>query len=173
MHAAGREQRDALVAEEPAGRLGCVARVGVLGQQHDQAALELLVQRRERRAAAPARRRARASAARRRTRWQPLLRAEALDEAVENGTVHDDGPNGRSAGASWYAVRRGGERRRSCRSTSRERIDRDAGAGVRRVDEQAAADVEPDVAEAVEEDEVARAERRARDAAAEANCAPE
>ena len=43
----------------------------------------------------------------------------------------------------------------------------DARAGVRGVDEAAAADVQADVAEAVEEDEVARPERRARDAAPE------
>src|SRR5512146_2696697 len=49
-----------------------------------------------------------------------------------------------------------------------ERVDRDARARVRRVDEPASTDVDPDVAEPVEEDEVARAQARARDAPAEA-----
>ena len=44
---AARQQRDALRAEEPAGRLGGVAGVGVLGQEAHEAPLELLVQRRE------------------------------------------------------------------------------------------------------------------------------
>ena len=69
---------DVLVAEEPAGGLGGVARVGVLGQQADERPLELLVERREHDAAAPARRRARASAAPRRS-------AEALVLARARG----------------------------------------------------------------------------------------
>jgi hypothetical protein len=52
-----------------------------------------------------------------------------------------------------------------------ERLDADAGAGVRRVDEAAVADVHPDVAEAVEEDEVTGAECPAADAAAEVELA--
>src|SRR3954467_13934364 len=47
-----------------------------------------------------------------------------------------------------------------------ERRDLDAGAGVRGVDEAAVADVEADMADAVEEHEVAGAERSARDVAA-------
>ena len=47
-----------------------------------------------------------------------------------------------------------------------ERLDLHAGAGVRCVDEAAVADVDADVAEAVEEDEVAGPKRRAADAAA-------
>ena len=92
MHAAGREQRDVLVAEEPTGCLRCVAGVGILGQQHDQAALQLVVQRRQ-----DERQDGLGDASARRQRagelLEPLLRAEAFDEAVENGTVHDDGPN--------------------------------------------------------------------------------
>jgi hypothetical protein len=46
-NAAAREERHALGAEEPARRLGNVAGIGVLGQEHDHAALELVVQCRE------------------------------------------------------------------------------------------------------------------------------
>ena len=92
MHAAGREQRYVLVAEEPARRLGCVTGVCVLGQQHDEAALQLVVQSRE-----DERQHRLRYAGTRRQRGgellEPLLRAEAFDEAVENGPVHDDGPN--------------------------------------------------------------------------------
>ena len=45
--AAARQQRDVVGADEPARRLGDVARVGVLGQQDDEPSPELLVQRRE------------------------------------------------------------------------------------------------------------------------------
>ena len=45
--AAARQQRDPFVAEEPAGRLGGVAGIGVLGKQADERALELLCERRE------------------------------------------------------------------------------------------------------------------------------
>ena len=53
-------------------------------------------------AAAPAPRRARGSAAPRRTR-AAVLGAKALDEGVEHGTVHDEGPKRGSGQASWYA----------------------------------------------------------------------
>ena len=45
--AAARQQRDVLGAEEPAGRVGRVARVGVLWQEAHERAIELLVQGRE------------------------------------------------------------------------------------------------------------------------------
>ena len=45
--AAARKQRDALGAEEPRRALRRVARVGVLGQQDQEPAAELLVERRE------------------------------------------------------------------------------------------------------------------------------
>ena len=45
--AAARKQRDALGAQEPRGALGRVARVCVLGEEDQQPAPELLVQRRE------------------------------------------------------------------------------------------------------------------------------
>ena len=46
-HAAARQVADALLAQEPAGGLGGVAGVRVLGEQADEPALEALVQRRE------------------------------------------------------------------------------------------------------------------------------
>ena len=78
---------DALLAEEPAGRLGRVARVGVLRHEHAEAASELLVERceQERRARLgdPGSRRQR-----RRERGQALVGAEALDERIEERAVH-------------------------------------------------------------------------------------
>ena len=44
MDAAGRKQRDGVLAEEPARRFGSVARIGVLGKQHHEAAAELGVE---------------------------------------------------------------------------------------------------------------------------------
>ena len=98
--AARREQRDAVVAGEPGRRLGCVARVGVLGQHDDQAAIELLVQRREQQ------RQGRLGDARTRRQrsgelLQALLRTEALDERVEYRPVHDVWPNCAFGGVSW------------------------------------------------------------------------
>ena len=46
-NAAARQERDAIVAEKPGGRLGRVARVGVLGKDDDEPALELDVERGE------------------------------------------------------------------------------------------------------------------------------
>ena len=83
---------DLVVADEPAGCLGGVARVGVVGEEHDEAALDLLVQRREH----ERQHRLRDAGARRqrgREFRQPLLRAQALDECVEHGTVHGVWPN--------------------------------------------------------------------------------
>ena len=45
--AAARQERDPLGPEEPRRALGGVARVGVLGEEDEQPAAELLVQRRE------------------------------------------------------------------------------------------------------------------------------
>ena len=44
-HSAAGQERDVLVAEEPARGLGCVARIGVLGREHDERPPELLVDR--------------------------------------------------------------------------------------------------------------------------------
>ena len=87
VHAAGREERDVLVAEEPTGCLGCVAGVGVLRQQHDQAALATRRAAPPGRAAGRARRRERASAARRRTPAAAPPRG-----GVRRGCRERDGP---------------------------------------------------------------------------------
>ena len=91
-NAARREERHRLVAEEPRGRLGDVARVGVLGQRDDEPSAELVVERRD-----DERQDGLGHAGTRRQRLseflEALLSANALDEAVENGTVHDYGPN--------------------------------------------------------------------------------
>ena len=83
-HAAARQQRDALLAEEPARSLGRVAGVGVLGQQHDERAAEMLVQRREQQG----QRRlgdARGRRERVRERSQALVAEQLLDERMEHG----------------------------------------------------------------------------------------
>ena len=87
--AAARQQRDVVGADEPARRLGDVARVGVLGQQHDEPAPELLVQRREQERQhglgdAGARRQGS------RKRLQALEREQLPDERMQYRTVHDD-----------------------------------------------------------------------------------
>ena len=90
--AARREQRHVLVAEEPARGLGRVACVGVLGQHDHETALQLVVQSSQN----ERQHRLRDAGARRQRcgeLLEPLLCAEAFDEAVENGPVHDDGPN--------------------------------------------------------------------------------
>ena len=89
-HAAAGQQRDALLAEEPAGGLGRVARVGVVGEQADERPAELLPERRQHERQ---RRLGDASACRKRLREcvQPLVRCELADEGVEDRTVHDDG----------------------------------------------------------------------------------
>ena len=87
--AAPGQERDALGAAEPTRRLGEVARVGILGKQHDEPALELLVQGREHqrqhrlRDARPGRQRSG-------ERLQALEREQLPDERVEYRTVHDD-----------------------------------------------------------------------------------
>ncbi len=86
--ATGGQQRHAVLAEEPGGGLGGVARVGVVGQQGDEPTAELDVERgqeqRQRRL-----RDASATRQRSRERGQARICAQALDEAVENGTVHE------------------------------------------------------------------------------------
>ena len=118
--AARREEADRVVAEEPRGRLGGVARVGVLRDEEHEPPSELLVQRRD-----DERQHRLGNAGARGQRGgellEPLLRAEALDEAVENGTVHDDGPNAgvRPGRHGSSATRPGEPHRRTRRHTSR------------------------------------------------------
>ena len=84
-NAAARQQRDPLLAEEPARPLGRVAGVGVLGQQHDERAAQLLVQRRQQqrqRGLGDPRGRGQGI----RERGQALIVEELLDERVEHGT---------------------------------------------------------------------------------------
>ncbi len=93
-HAAARQVADDVVAEEPGGRLGRVPRVRVLGEEADEPAAELLVQRREHE-----RQRRLGHADARRHRVGELAEAlvvdELLDEGVEYRTVHDDRRNPR------------------------------------------------------------------------------
>ena len=89
--AARRQERDAVVAEEPAGGLGRVARVGVVREQHAEPAAELLVERGEQE-----RQRGLgdtgARGQRRGERGQALVGAQALEQRVEERTVHDERP---------------------------------------------------------------------------------
>jgi hypothetical protein len=100
VHAARREERDAVVTGEPPCGLRRVACVGVLGEDDDQPAAELLVQGREQE------RQDRLGDARTRRQrsgelLQTLLRTEALDECVEYRPVHDVWPNCAFGGVSW------------------------------------------------------------------------
>ena len=101
-NATRREQRHRLVAEEPAGRFGDVPRVCVLGERDDQPSADLVVQRRD-----DQRQHRLGDAGARRQRLREFLEAlfgaNALDEAVENRTVHDFGPNEAFGRGSWYA----------------------------------------------------------------------
>jgi hypothetical protein len=96
-HAATREQRDTLLAEEPCSGVGSVASVGVLGQDSDELALEPLVQRREQERE---RRLGHASVRRQRLGEgdQPLVLDELTDEGVQDWTVHDEWRNRRFRG---------------------------------------------------------------------------
>ena len=102
--AAGGEERDAVLADEPADRLGHVAGVGVLGEQNAQPAVELLVERGEEQRQ---RRLGDAGACRQRLgeRGQALVGAQALDEGVEYRQVHDECPERGSGGGHGSPVR--------------------------------------------------------------------
>ena len=99
-----------LVAEEPARGLGSVARIGVLGREHDERAPELLVDRRQQ----ERKRRLRDAGAgvgqRLEERAEALAVGELANERVEDGSVHDERRNRRSAGPI-VSGRREGRRR--------------------------------------------------------------
>ena len=98
--AAARQQPDRVVAEEPGRALGGVARVRVLREENDQAALEPLVQRGEQQRQ---RRLRHAGARRQRVRelGEALVLDELPDEGVEYRTVHDERRNRRFRGDRW------------------------------------------------------------------------
>ena len=99
--AAARQEPDLLLAEEPGGRLGGVAGVGVLRQQADERALELLEERREH----DGQRRLRHAGARRQRLgklFEALQARDFADECVEYGTVHANGGTSRFRAWSWY-----------------------------------------------------------------------
>ena len=105
--AAAREQRDPVGAEEPRCALGRVPGVGVLGQEDQQAAAELLVQRREH----ERQRRlgdARATRQGLHERLEPLARGELGDEGVKGCRVHanggERGPRGPSSARRGRSV---------------------------------------------------------------------
>ena len=88
--AAAREERDRAAAGEPRDAVGRVARVGVLGQQDEQRAAELGVQRRE----DERQERLRDAGARRHRggeRLEALGRGEPVNEGDERRRVHATG----------------------------------------------------------------------------------
>ena len=91
------EERDLVVAQEPAGRLGSVARVGVLRREDDERSCQLLVERgdqeRERRLgdASPG------VGKLLEERAEALALRELANQGVEDGSVHDERRNRRSA----------------------------------------------------------------------------
>jgi hypothetical protein len=96
-YAAAREQRDPLGAEEPRGRLRCVAGIGVLWEEHDEPPLEPFVQRREQEGQ---RRLGDACACRQRSRetFEALVLDELRNQDVEHRSVHHERRNARFRG---------------------------------------------------------------------------
>ena len=95
--APARQQPDALRPEEPARRVGGVARVLILGHEHDERTLQLLVQRREHERQ---RRLGHAGACGQRggERLKALVGLQLAHERVQNGAFGE--------GLSVHAVRR-------------------------------------------------------------------
>jgi hypothetical protein len=97
VNAAARQERNLLFAEEPPCGFGCVARIGILGEQADERAAPLLVQRGEQqrqRRLGHARRRGECT----RVGGQALFREQLLDERMKDGSrrrrlVHDERRN--------------------------------------------------------------------------------
>ena len=116
-HAAARQEADLLVAEEPRGGLGRVARVGVLRQEADERTLEPLVERGEQHGQGRLR-----DAGARRQRLGQLLEAlrvrDLADECVQYRTVHANGGTGRFRARASYSRPPGREWPRSLRSSA-------------------------------------------------------
>jgi hypothetical protein len=92
VHAAARKQGNARVADEPTGSLGRVACVGVFRQESDEAAVQLLVQRREherQRGVGDARGRRKRCG----IRAQALALPQLADERMKDRTVHQERRN--------------------------------------------------------------------------------
>jgi hypothetical protein len=116
--AAAREQSDVLGAEKPGRSLGRIARVGVLREEHDEAALELGVQRgkdeRERRLGDASARPAAVSGLDRELAarlaelaeecLKPLVCSEFFSKRVQHRPVHDERRNRQVPGCEWYAA---------------------------------------------------------------------
>ena len=103
MHAAARQHRDALLAEEPGSAFGGVARVLVFRREQDERAVELFVERGEQQ------RQRRLGHARRsrkgfREALQTVALAERPDERMQNRVVHDERPNPAGFGLSMVSA---------------------------------------------------------------------
>jgi hypothetical protein len=88
-----REQRDLVLAQEPRRGLGGVPRIAVVGEERHEPAAELDVhcgeQQRQCGLGDPC-----TGRKRRGKRGQARIRAQALDQGEENGTVHEKRRNG-------------------------------------------------------------------------------
>jgi hypothetical protein len=103
-HTAAGEERDAVLAEKPGGRLGRIAGVGVLRQQTDEAALELVEAGQDERQGGL--RDARIGLrARLDEVMQPPLLEELVDQHVKNRTVHDERPEAALRGRNGTPAR--------------------------------------------------------------------
>ena len=99
LDAAARQQRDALLAEQPARRLGGIAGVRVVREEDDKSPGEALVQRREQQRQYRLRY-PRGGGHRLREHVEPLVGEQLLDERMEDGSrglgqVHDERRNRR------------------------------------------------------------------------------
>ena len=94
LHAATRQQRDSLVADEPRHPLGEVPCVGVLRHEDDELPVELLVQCREQQRQRRLRH-ARSGGERLGVGAQTIALAKLVDKGMKNRQVHDERPNRR------------------------------------------------------------------------------
>ena len=103
VHAAARQHRDALLAEEPGSAFRGVARVLVFRREQDERAVELFMERGEQQ------REGRLGHARRsrkglREALQTVALAERPDERMQNRVVHDERPNPAGFGLSMVSA---------------------------------------------------------------------